>query len=246
MPPIAVTLLPLLLLAQPKKPEPKDQPRVLVMAPLGMAPGSATKLTIRGLKIDNATEVRLPGTKGSAKILGKSKVAVPNTQKPEKVGDSEVQVEITLPADVVEGSVPVVVVTPGGTTMPHKLLVARGVLAEKEPNNGYRQAQPLPLPAIVDGTIGTAQDVDVFSIQGKAGQKIVAEVFAARHGSPLDGVLTLIDERGAILASNDDAEGLDPKLEFTLPRDGTYYLSLIDAHDQGGPIFVYRLVVRIR
>ena len=30
----------------------------------------------------------------------------------------------------------------------------------------------------------------------------------------------------------------------TLPRDGVYFLSLIDAHDLGGPTFGYRLVVR--
>ena len=29
-----------------------------------------------------------------------------------------------------------------------------------------------------------------------------------------------------------------------LPRDGTYYIVLIDAHDLGGPSHVYRLLVR--
>ena len=45
-------------------------------------------------------------------------------------------------------------------------------------------------------------------------------------------------------AASDDAEGADPRVTFTLPRDGVYHLSLIDAHDQGGPAFVYRLLVR--
>lgn len=244
MPRFFLALLPLALLAQPKKPDPKNQPRVVVVMPLGMAPGGTSKLTIRGLKLDTATEVRLPGTKGTVKVLSKGKAGVPNMQKPEKVGDTEVQVEITLPADVAEGTVPLVVVTPGGTTEAHKLLVQRVVIAEKEPNNGYRQAQPLTLPALVDGAIGSPQDVDVFRFEGKAGQKIVAEVFADRHSSALDGVLALVDDRGAILASNDDAEGADPKLEITLPRDGTYYVSLIDAHDQGGAAHVYRLAVK--
>ena len=96
----------------------------------------------------------------------------------------------------------------------------------------------------VDGVIGGPQDVDVFRFAGKAGQKVVAEVLADRHGSPLDGLLTLADARGAILASSDDVEGTDAKLDFILPRDGAYYLSLIDAHDQGGRQFVYHLVVR--
>ncbi len=239
---LAVLLMPVLL-AQPKKPEPKDAPRVLVALPLGLAPATSSKITLRGQRLDTVSEVRLPGAKGSVKLLKKGKIAVPNMQKPEKVGDSEVQIELTLPVDVAEGTLAVEVVTPAGTAK-HSLLVARGVLAEKEPNNGYREAQPLTLPALVDGAIDAPLDVDVFRFDGKAGQKLVAEVLADRHGSALDGILTLIDAKGAILTSNDDAVGADPKIEFTLPRDGVYYLSLIDAHDQGGPAHVYRLVVR--
>ena len=68
---------------------------------------------------------------------------------------------------------------------------------------------------------------------------------AARYGSGLDAALTLYDAAGQQLASNDDrGDNLDPRLEVTLPRAGVYYLSLIDAHDTGGPAHVYRLVVR--
>src|SRR3954454_13281058 len=156
-----------LVVGQPKKPEAKNGPQILVAVPLGVAPGGSGKLTLRGLRLEGATAVRLPGGKGAVKLLRKGKVAVPNTQKPEKVGDTEVQVEVALPADVVEWTVAVEVVTPGGTTT-HNLLVARGVVAEKEPNDGYRQAQALTLPALVDGVIAAPQDVDVFSFHGKA------------------------------------------------------------------------------
>ena len=239
----SVVMVLALVTGQPKLPEPKNGPQVLVAVPLGMAPGGNGKLTLRGLRLESVSAVRLLGSKGTVKLLRKGKVAVPNMQKPEKVGDSELQIDLSLPADLAEGSVAVEVVTPTGTAT-HQLLVARGVITEKEPNDGYRQAQALTLPARVDGVISAPQDVDVFRFTGKAGQKIVAEVLAARHGSPLDGLLTLVDDRGAILASNDDAEGADPKIDFTLPRDGVYYLSLIDALDQGGPSFVYRLLVR--
>ena len=233
--------LPLFLLAQPKKPDPRNAPQVLVALPLGIAPGASGKITLRGLRLDNASEVRLPGGKGTLKLVRKGKVAVPNMQKPEKVGDSEVQIDLTLPADTPEGPLAVEVVSPGGTAT-HSLLITRNVLAEKEPNDGYRQAQALTLPAIVEGVLAAPQDVDVFRFDGKAGQKIVAEVLAARHGSPLDAILTLVDSKGAILATKDAPLGADPKIEFTLPRDGVYYISLIDAHDQGGPSHVYRLV----
>ena len=77
------------------------------------------------------------------------------------------------------------------------------------------------------------------------GQRIVCEVLAARHGSALDSILTLYNSAGQIVASNDDHDGTaDSRLELALPQTGTYYLSLTDAHDTGGPAHVYRLVIR--
>jgi hypothetical protein len=60
-------------------------------------------------------------------------------------------------------------------------------------------------------------------------------------------VLTLYDAQGRQLACNDDAGGSsDSRLECTLPRDGPYFLTLLDAHDTGGPTHVYRLVTRLK
>src|SRR5262245_56447468 len=35
-------------------------------------------------------------------------------------------------------------------------------------------------------------------------------------------------------------------LRLTLPRDGVYFLSVLDAHDQGSPAHVYRLSVHLK
>jgi hypothetical protein len=145
-------------------------------------------------------------------------------------------------------SLSIVVVTPAGNSRPHPLLVETEipVISEKEPNDGFRQGQPIAIPQVVDGMIERPQDVDVFRFEGKAGQRMIFEIFAARHGSALDSLLTLYDGDGRQLASNDDSgEGIDSRLETILPRDGVYYLSLMDAHDQGGPAHGYRLVVRM-
>jgi hypothetical protein len=119
------------------------------------------------------------------------------------------------------------------------------VIAEKEPNNGFREAQPLTPGQQVQGAISQKQDVDVYRFEGRAGQHVVAEVLAARYGSALDSFLTLYDGEGRVLASNDDSDGSpDSRLELRLPRDGTYYLSVLDANDEGGPAHVYRLSLR--
>jgi hypothetical protein len=87
--------------------------------------------------------------------------------------------------------------------------------------------------------------VDVFRFEGKQGEQLTFDLQANRFGSPLDGMLTLFDSEGRVVATADDSDGsLDPVLQISLPQSGTYYLSLIDAHDQGGSLFLYRLAFR--
>jgi hypothetical protein len=232
--------------AQKKKPEKKVPPRVTLVHPLGAKPGATTRVTIRGLQLDAATEIRFPESRASAKIVSKGKAPVPD-KNPEKVGDTQIVAEVTLPEKIPSGTVSFVVVTPAGETAPHPLLVENSlpVVSEKEPNDGFRQAQAIQVPQLVEGIIDRAKDVDVFRFEGKAGQKLIFEVQAARYGSPLDAILTLYDANAQQVASKDADLGTDPILEVTLPKTGTFYLSLIDAHDQGGPLHVYRLTVRV-
>jgi hypothetical protein len=121
---------------------------------------------------------------------------------------------------------------------------------EKEPNNSPAAAQRVKLPIIMNGRIDQPGDWDVFRFQGRAGQAIVAEVYARRLDSPLDSVLKLTDAKGTQLAFNDDYDdqgaGLethhaDSRILTTLPANGTYYLYLGDAQQKGGPEYAYRL-----
>jgi hypothetical protein len=121
---------------------------------------------------------------------------------------------------------------------------------EKEPNNSPAAAQRVKLPIIMNGRIDQPGDWDVFRFQGRAGEAIVAEVYARRLDSPLDSVLKLTDAKGTQLAFNDDYDdpgaGLethhaDSRILTTLPATGTYYLSLGDAQQKGGPEYAYRL-----
>ena len=231
-----------------KKPEEKPTPRVTVTLPLGLAAGSTAKIVLRGIKLDQASEVQFPATDHPirAKIFLKGKAAVPDKVDTKRVGDTQVEVEVTVPADVPAGEANFVVVTPDGKTPPHALLIAaKGSLQVDKKAGGFRDAQPLVIGQSVDGTIEHPRQVHVYRIDGQAGQKIVAEVIAARQGSLLDSLLTLYDAQGNIVATNDDFGGSsDSRLETTLPAAGPYYLSLIDAFDLGGPLHVFRLTLR--
>lgn len=229
-----------------QKAEPKAGPRVVVSIPLGLTAGVKQKVVLRGLELAEAKEARLEGLRAPLKILRKGQAAVPARQEPGQVGNTEVEVEIDLPADFAPGEASLVVVTPKGETAPHRMPVDRAPLvAEKEPNPGFRQAQEVGLPSQVAGLVSQPQDVDVFRFVGRRGERVVIEVEAAVLGSPLDAILILTDERGALLKTSDDAgSGADPRIALTLPADGRYCVTLLDAHDQGGPAHVYRLSVR--
>jgi hypothetical protein len=142
---------------------------------------------------------------------------------------------------------------PKGTRLSNSVPFAVDTLPEcldKEPNNSPDTAQAVTLPMIVNGRIDAPGDWDVFRIDGRAGDQLVAEVLARRLDSPVDSVLRLTDAAGQQLAFNDDHEdkgsGLnthhaDSLLRFTLPASGTYYLHLGDAQNKGGEEYAYRL-----
>jgi len=121
---------------------------------------------------------------------------------------------------------------------------------EKESNDSPPNAQQVTLPMIVNGRVDRPGDWDVFRVEGRAGEQVVAEVTARRLDSPLDSVLELTDAAGKRLAFNDDHEDkanalathqADSLIRVELPADGTYFVRLGDAQKEGGPEYAYRL-----
>ena len=230
-----------------KKDEKKVAPKTIVVLPLGMQPGTTQKLTIRGANLDNATEVRFDEGIAEVKIVSKGKAGVPD-KNPEKVGDTQVVVEVKL-SDKVTESPTFIVVTPEGETKPHPLLVetVRPIVKEVEPNDGFRKPQSLKtFPVVVDASIEKARDVDVFSFVGKKGQKLRAELQAARFGSALDPQLTLYRGNSVLIDLPVKTVAGDPVIEIELPRDDEYFLVVNDALDMGSAIHVYRLIVELK
>ena len=121
---------------------------------------------------------------------------------------------------------------------------------DKESNDDPAHAQKVELPVIVNGRTDRPDDWDVFRLEGRAGDTIVAEVYARRLDSPMDSMLKLTDSTGKLLAMNDDHEDLgsgvnthhaDSYLMVELPADGTYYVHLGETARQGGKEYAYRL-----
>jgi hypothetical protein len=94
----------------------------------------------------------------------------------------------------------------------------------------------------------------VFQFAGRAGETIVAEVYARRLDSPLDAVLKLTDATGRLLALNDDCEDLgsglnthhaDSYITAKLPADGAYFIHVGDTACHAGEEFAYRLRISV-
>ncbi|MFH0794801.1 MAG: PPC domain-containing protein [bacterium] len=125
---------------------------------------------------------------------------------------------------------------------------------EVEPNDSAENAQLIAMPQIINGYISKPGDRDVFRFRGRAGDKVVAEVYARRLNTPLDSLLRLTDASGRVVAMNDDHEdkgaGLlthhaDSYLTAPLPKDGDYYLQIADTENHGGPVYGYRLRISL-
>lgn len=139
----------------------------------------------------------------------------------------------------------------GGNLRPFIVGVLPEVV-EKEPNDEPGKAQAVTLPAVVNGRLQKAGDVDCFAVTLKKGQTLVASVEANRTlKSPMDAVLQVVSADGFVLEQNHDYYDLDPHVVFAAPRDGTYvarvfaFPAMPDSSIRfaGGENYVYRLTL---
>jgi hypothetical protein len=109
--------------------------------------------------------------------------------------------------------------------------------------------QAITVPVVVSGRIDKPGDVDRFSFDAKAGEKLSFEVVARRAESALDSFMRILNPQGAAIAETDDMtfdriQSQDSWLEnWTTPADGKYTIELRDLHLRGGPQFTYALSV---
>ena len=112
------------------------------------------------------------------------------------------------------------------------------------------KGKPLVPPLAIEGRLARAGQEDRFSLQVQPGQALRFAVWAARAGARLDGVLTIENAEGKVLAQSDDSpDAVDPALDFTPPagvqtvrvklggfaREGRGRLCLSSCRDSGAP-----------
>jgi len=173
------------------------------------------------------------------------------TLQTEHEGTINHQVTFNQSNDIVE-LYPSIAKQPNRTApSPHKIRVTDfGFIQEKEPNAGVKhknQAITPDLPIGFHGTITAADDTDWFRFKAKKGQKVRAQIYARSLGSPIDTAIQFRLADGKYVSNNDDAGQGNPdsKLDYTIPADGEYWVTVRDQLKRFSPDHHYRLELTV-
>jgi hypothetical protein len=214
-------------------------PYLASIFPLGAKQGSSPELVVRGQMLAGAK--RIEAERGPAQGL---------EVKALSTAADAATVQVNVAKDAPLGVYHLRLWTQAGWSNPVKFLVGDlPDMIEAEPNDAPGQLQRVILPAVINGRIERKGDLDRVAFTAEAGEQLVFEVKAEELGSPLDTHMTLYNDKGSELASNDDAEpnnrlNRDARLEFTFKEAGDYSLAIRDLSRLGGPDYGYRLTIR--
>lgn len=203
-------------------------PQVRSIAPLGGRAGETLDVRISGRRLDGTLDVTFARPDIRAEVVSSD--------------FSTVKLKVSVARHVPTGLHDYRLRTPRGTLVGVFHIAALKAVGEVEPNNDVGHAQPIALPAIVDGSIGPG-DYDVFRFHAETGETFIFDVLARRAGSTLDSSLSILDERGNELDFIDDYYiHKDPYLAFAAKRSGDYFVR-VSATAEGRPAAdPYRLV----
>lgn len=130
-----------------------------------------------------------------------------------------------------------------GATPQRAAAITATIVTETEPNDVAQTADSVALGDQAMGVINPAHDADTWFVDLEAGQFFSADVDAAAAGSPLDAVLVLFAPNGTtVLASNDEYDGLDPRISYRVPVSGRYFVTIVAFGGMvGGPELTYAI-----
>jgi len=211
-------------------------PKLTLPRPSGATRGSTTTITLQG-KIDT-WPVQVWTNRPEVQVA---------------VDKKKNQLSFTIAPECPPGVFLYRIYTPAWASATQPLVVGLiPEIAEVEPNNTPSAPQSAKLPVVVNGRFDSGGDVDMYAVDLKRGQTLVASIDSYRSlGSDSDAVLQIVTTEGFVLEQNDDAHDLDPQLVFQAPADGRYLVRAFSFPVKtnssiafaGGADFVYRLTL---
>jgi len=221
-------------------------PQFTSVAPISGQRGTTVEVTLQGQNLNQVTEILFSGSGISAEI--KNADSQPLIQFNGQgisgkipTGD-RLTAQFTIASSAPVGSQNLRLATANGVSNPQRFIVSDlPETVETEPNSTTDQANVLTLPVVVNGTITSADDLDLFQFPVKKNQRLICDVLASRIGSPLDSLLTLFDPTGKEIISEDLSNGLDSLIDYTVQVSGNYTLQIRDVRYKSGNNFFYRI-----
>jgi WD40 repeat protein len=195
---------------------PPPKPELTRVQPRGFQRGHSTRLKLTGSNLLGVTELKLH----HAKLKGELSTPQGGTAA------NELAITVTAEADLPRGSYEISVKGAGGES--GRLKVHVDDLPQLQEGTSAATNIVANLPVSAWGTLDKPGDNDEWDVPGKAGQTLVFDLAAKSLGSKVNAVMTLSDAEGKVLASNNDYDGLDPLIAYTIPADGTYRLRVSD------------------
>ncbi|PQO44803.1 PPC domain-containing protein [Blastopirellula marina] len=209
------------------------QPSLQRMDPSGLQRGTEVEILLRGVRIHDAEEVLFfePGV--TMKSL-------------EKVDDKQCKIVLSATPECRLGQHALRLRTASGLSDAYLFYIgALQEVAEKEPNNDFKEPQPVPMESTVNGTVQN-EDVDYFVVEAKKGQRITAELAGLRLGRTFfDPYIAILNEQRFELAKSDDEPLVfqDCVCSLIAPEDGKYIIQVRESSYGGNGNCVYRLSI---
>lgn len=222
----------------------KPKPEIKSLQPYWVPNGKPVTFRIMGQNLA-PKGIEFTEKKIAAKIV-KTETLEPKTDEEKAKGNTVVEIEITTPADLKPESYAFKLPHDGETQPEGRIYIDETYpqMEESEPNDTLKKPQTLP-----DGSVAVTgkldnEGVDVYRIDGKAGETWRLEILAKRAESQLDPILRLRDPRLVSVKVAVDNHGNDSAIEYRLPADGPYLLEVFDADNRTNKEYFYRLMVR--
>lgn len=239
--PFSLAAVAILAAARAETAEPTAEPRVSTIYPFAGQRNSSYQAIIRGAGLEGARAVLFTEPSIRASVVRVEGVKVESEP-------AALHVDVSIGSGTVPGAHRFRVITPRGVSNEGTLRVVDDAVTTEE-----RAGNPLTqFPAVINGRITQAGEIDTYWIQADEGQTLTFEAVSG-HG-PFDPSLSLYEPSGSWfdsaklnrLAFLDEPlyfPGLstDARLVHRFSRSGKYCLKLAAFSGMGGPDFTYEL-----
>jgi hypothetical protein len=227
-------------------------PIVNSVTPLGVARGATVEMNVEGLNLASASAVYFSEPGITAKIvrikelpdLPDIRLGSNGTPSTVDLGPlpprNQVTLELDISPDAPIGPVSLRLLTPLGSSPAARFLVEPyfGESPDREPNDTPEESLETYLPTVLVGAIARPGDADHYKIAAKAGEQVVFENAGAALGSALRPVVSIYDDKLALLKQFDGGEDV---FAYRFENAGQYLIRIADYQESGSARHFYRI-----